>query len=81
MLGHSTRELLGKCLAHWPDLESLTGSCRRLDKYYITARYPDGLPGGIPHDFFDAEEAAQAISLGAQILAVAASIIECRAIS
>ena len=36
---------------------------KKLDKYYIPTRYPNGLPGGIPSRYFDdpkeAEEAMQ----------------------
>jgi len=35
----------------------LIDAARRLDKFYIPTRYPNGLPSGIPHE----EEAEQAI--------------------
>jgi HEPN domain-containing protein len=39
-----------------------------LDKYYIPTRYPNGLPGGIPADAFDAADAERALSLAKTVL-------------
>jgi HEPN domain-containing protein len=33
---------------------------KRLDKYYIISRYPNGLPGLVPSEYFDQDEAKQA---------------------
>jgi HEPN domain-containing protein len=33
-----------------------------LDRFYIPTRYPNGLPAGVPHDYFSREDAAQAIA-------------------
>ena len=32
---------------------------KRLDDYYIPTRYPNGLPGGIPAQYYDDEEEAK----------------------
>lgn len=34
---------------------------RILDRYYISGRYPDAYPAGIPEDFFDKEIAIEAV--------------------
>lgn len=41
---------------------------RRLDQYYISSRYPDAMPDGIPSEYIDREQAAQAISLAKTII-------------
>ena len=39
-----------------------------MDKYYIPTRYPNGLPGGIPSEAFDKDDAQEAISLTESVL-------------
>jgi HEPN domain-containing protein len=34
-------------------------TAKRLDDYYIPTRYPNGLPGGIPAQYYDDEEEAE----------------------
>lgn len=76
VMGHATRELLQRVTRFYPQFSSLEATCRRLDKYYIAARYPDGLPGGIPHDYFDREEAEEAIQKARHALAMVQPIIQ-----
>jgi len=33
-------------------------SAKKLDRYYIPTRYPNGLPGGVPSRYFDDPEEA-----------------------
>lgn len=40
---------------------------RLLDKFYIPTRYPNGLPQGIPHDYFTKKEAQEAIEAAERI--------------
>lgn len=46
-----------------------------LDQYYITARYPDGLPEGAPFQAFTAEQATQALALASLIVAKVKSLV------
>jgi HEPN domain-containing protein len=41
---------------------------KSLDKYYIPTRYPDALPGIIPSEAFDKDDAEKAISLAEKII-------------
>lgn len=41
--------------------ENVSHALRRLARHYLPARYPDALPGGTPADYFDAEDATQAV--------------------
>jgi len=42
--------------------------CAMLGKMYITARYPDALPGGTPAEYFTENEARKAVECGEKIL-------------
>ncbi len=42
-------------------------AARRLDQYYITARYPDALPAGAPFEQFDADQASEAMGFAETI--------------
>lgn len=37
----------------------------RLDQYYISSRYPDAQPAGIPSDYFTASQAREAMEMAA----------------
>lgn len=41
----------------------------KLDEYYIPTRYPNGLPGGVPSQFYtDPKEAEEAMSLARKVI-------------
>lgn len=41
----------------------------RLDEYYVPTRYPNGLPGGVPSEFYDdPQEAEEAMILAKQVV-------------
>jgi HEPN domain-containing protein len=62
LLGHSTLELSREAAALERAFEGLSEACRRLDQFYIPTRYPNGLPAGVPHDFYDRALADRAVS-------------------
>ena len=50
------------------DFAELTPA-RRLDDYYIPTRYPNGLPGGIPAQYYtDRDEAERALALSSKVV-------------
>jgi HEPN domain-containing protein len=59
---HSIDELMKMVLEIDPDFKEVAAA-KKLDKYYIPTRYPNGLPGGVPSRYFDdpveAEEVGQ----------------------
>jgi HEPN domain-containing protein len=59
---HSVDELSKMAVEIDSDFKRIA-SAKKLDRYYIPTRYPNGLPGGIPSRYFDdpreAEEAMQ----------------------
>jgi len=60
--GHSTLSLLKSVEQVYSEAHELEPACRKLDKLYVISRYPNGLPDGIPHDYFDETEAQEAIN-------------------
>lgn len=62
VLGHSAVVLVVAAGESEPDLRTVADAARRLDRFYIPTRYPNGLPGGIPADAFDDRDAAGAIA-------------------
>jgi HEPN domain-containing protein len=65
--GHGIRELL-RALDVSVD-EDLLSQATFLDRFYIPTRYPNGLPAGVPHDYFSQEDASKAIEAAEVILA------------
>jgi HEPN domain-containing protein len=48
--------------------DELTAIARRLDLYYISARYPDAFPSGAPFQYFTREQAAEAVGFAERII-------------
>jgi HEPN domain-containing protein len=61
--GHSLAELCDDAKRFDPSFAKIERELSSLDKYYLPTRYPDALPGGIPANAFDEEDAKRAISL------------------
>jgi HEPN domain-containing protein len=62
VVGHATYLLLKRCQTYENSFLELQDVCRRLDQYYIPTRYPNGLPGGIPHEVYTPDQAEEAIA-------------------
>jgi HEPN domain-containing protein len=76
VLGHALLELGRVCARFDFDFDELQSAYRRLDRYYITTRYPNGLPGLIPAEYFEEDEARRALALAEQIVALVESKIQ-----
>jgi HEPN domain-containing protein len=68
VVGHATHLLLRRCQHYDASFETLQDVCRRLDQYYIPTRYPNGLPGGIPHEVYTQDQAQEAIAGARRVL-------------
>ena len=66
--GHSVTGLLEALPQGSETPESLMEAANRLDKHYLPARYPNGLPAGYPGKLYTAGEAKEAIADAAQII-------------
>jgi HEPN domain-containing protein len=54
-------DLARQCAEYDARFEALIGVGGGLDRHYIPTRYPNGLPGGIPAEAFDADDAEKAL--------------------
>jgi HEPN domain-containing protein len=63
VLGHSVATLCGRAAKSRKEFSALAQKARRLDRFYIPTRYPNGLPDGIPAESYDASDAQDAITL------------------
>ena len=51
-----------------PDFKEVA-QAKKLDKYYVLTRYPNGLPGGVPSRYFDdPKEAEEAMELAKRMI-------------
>ena len=66
--GHSVADLIRQATRYDPAFEPLIRVGGTLDRHYIPTRYPNGLPGGIPAEAFDADDADKAIQQAEQII-------------
>ena len=80
VLGHSLIELLEDLASEVPEATALQRAAARLDRYYISTRYPNGLPGGCPYQAYSAEDLEQAHQDAAQVVEFAQRFLEARGI-
>ncbi len=65
---HSIDELLKMAVELDDDFKSVV-SAKKLDRYYILTRYPNGLPGGVPSRYFDdPDEAEESMHLTKKVI-------------
>lgn len=68
VIGHSVADLCDDAQAFNEGFKELKRSAAALDKFYLPTRYPNALPGGIPAEAFDKEDATRAIAVADQVL-------------
>ncbi len=69
--GHVVTELLDALRSRAPEIDdALLDRARSLDKLYVPTRYPNGLAGGAPTDFYTRPEAERAIADAEAVLAI-----------
>ena len=76
MYTHSINDLMKMAVEVDPDFEKVSAA-KKLDRYYIPTRYPNGLPGGVPSRYFDdPEEAKAAMQLAKNLIEVVRKRLE-----
>ena len=60
VFGHSISKLCSQCARYSGSFKKLHPAIKNLDQFYIEARYPNGLPDGIPANFFNKNDALRA---------------------
>ena len=76
VVGHATHLLIRRCAHYDQTFDDLLDACRTLDQYYISTRYPNSLPDGIPHEVYTAAQAGDAIDLAGQVLELVAALTQ-----
>jgi HEPN domain-containing protein len=61
VIGHSAYWLCKRCQAYRSKFSLVLDLSKELDQYHMPTRYPNGLPGGIPHEVFTEGNARQAL--------------------
>jgi HEPN domain-containing protein/predicted nucleotidyltransferase len=73
--GHATSDLLRQCMAYNPAFSALRDLCAELDQYYIPTRYPNGLPGGIPHEVYTTRQSSRALDDVSQVIDMVRAVL------
>lgn len=60
VLGHSLFEMVIDLINKDNIFEEIRNEAKRLDRFYITTRYPNGLPGGSPFQIYTKEDLEKA---------------------
>jgi HEPN domain-containing protein len=60
VLGHSTLKLAERAARFDAAFRGVLDACRDLDVFYVTTRYPNGIPDGAPFEFFRLHHAEKA---------------------
>ncbi len=68
VLGHSVERLAERASRTHRELEAGRRGWSILDTYYITARYPNGIPDSIPARVFDRKVAQEAVGLAEEVV-------------
>jgi HEPN domain-containing protein len=79
LMTHSLVEMLGVAGKAVPDLAPLLVMARELDLHYIPSRYPNGLPGGFPHQFYSQEVAERALASASDIISAVRAFYQAHA--
>ncbi len=78
VIGHSLFELVLQLAEKYEEFRDILDEARRLDRYYISTRYPNGLPGGTPFQAYTADDLAQAAADVGKVCSVAREFLEKR---
>ncbi|MDP6822003.1 MAG: HEPN domain-containing protein [Dehalococcoidia bacterium] len=65
--GHSLADLCEDAMAVEPSFDFMKSIGPLLDKHYSGARYPGGLPGGVPAEVYEAYDSERALEIARDI--------------
>ena len=68
VLGHSIAELCQSSAKYEAEFGNLKLKAGKLDRFYMPTRYPNVLPGGIPSESFDEEDAEAALTIASEVI-------------
>lgn len=76
VIGHSLFEMVSELSKESNEFKSIVDPCRRLDRFYIPTRYPNGLPGGSPFQVYSEADLGSALEDVAKVLSVAEAYLK-----
>jgi HEPN domain-containing protein len=78
IIGHSLFEIVDRLSPQETEFQTIIDEAKRLDRFYIPTRYPNGLPGGSPFQVFTAGDLAGALEDLQRILDLCRGYLERR---
>ncbi len=78
LLSHSLVEMVREAAETVDTMSSLREPSRELDLHYIPSRYPNGLPAGYPHRFYDRQTADRALQAAGRIVGAVRDFFQAR---
>jgi HEPN domain-containing protein len=80
VLGHALVELVRDLSQAEPTFTAIFPQAARLDRFYIPARNPNGLPGGRPFESFSAQDLTAAVEDMGAVFLVAERFLRARGV-
>lgn len=81
VIGHSLFELANQLDQRDSRFAALVDEAKKLDRFYIPTRYPNGLPGGSPFQVFDHQDLKTAVDALQQVMTVCRRFLAEKSIS
>ncbi len=78
LLSHSLVEMVQEAAKMADVVTGLLDFARELDLHYIPSRYPNGLPAGYPHQFYDRQTAERALAAAGRIVSAVREFFQAR---
>lgn len=66
--GHGLADLCEDAMALDASFDLVKSSAVQLDKHYLGARYPSGMPAGVPWEAYDEQDSKRAIAIADEVL-------------
>lgn len=76
VLGHSVARLCAEAAGYQAEFSNKANRWSVLDGYYITTRYPNSLPDGIPAEVYTKDAAMSAVSLAEEAVFYVKGLID-----
>jgi HEPN domain-containing protein len=80
VIGHSLFEMVQELSQTEETFQQISDQARRLDRFYIPTRYPNGLPGGAPFQVYAVEDLKEARDDLDRVLHVCVGFLKTRGI-
>ena len=76
VIGHSTYRLIENLKAGYPQMAEFSEVAGVLDQFYVSSRYPNGLPDGLPFEVFNQKQAREALEGTEALIAKVRSLMD-----